>query len=291
MVVKEKLFADVLFPLDLDELLAIEMEYQYRYISFMNLWDTEFKVENVYRYKDQVVDMRSTWQHVTSYLFTGIIGGIYSQTSSWNETIQRLDSMDANYKNNYLNVINNAQKSRGADELTLNDIFASEHSMYRVYLNTYNDGRYTGYQIHDDIVILNVTYQYKGEIYHVPYEDIDIISGGGTTEDPLDGLERNLQNLINTFMSIVTFINTHWSTIVVVVLIIVGIIALFILLYVISMFVNGAKTVSKSMNKAFGNSYVQRTNKYRKTGDIGGLFIVIVLIITVILIAKGMGWF
>ena len=105
-----KAFADVLFPLDLDDLLAIEMEYQYRYISFMNLWDTDYRIENVYRYKDQVVDMRSTWQHVTSYMFGGIIGGLYSQTSSWNETIERLDLLDSNYKNKYLGIINNAQK-------------------------------------------------------------------------------------------------------------------------------------------------------------------------------------
>ena len=183
------------------------------------------------------------------------------------------------------------KKSRGEDELSLNDIFTPEHSMYRVYLNTYNDGRYTGYQIHDDIVILNVTYQYNGEIYHVPYEDIDIISGGGITEDPLDGLEANLQSLINMFMSVITFLNTHWSTIWIVILIIVAVIVLFIVLYMISMLVNGAKTVSKSMNKAFGSSYTNNNNKHRKSGSMGGLIILIILIIVLALLAKGFGWF
>ena len=51
--------------------------------------------------------------------------------------------------------------------------------MYRVYLDTLTDFRYTGYQIHQDIAIMYVTYQYKGEVYHVDYEAIDAVTGGG----------------------------------------------------------------------------------------------------------------
>src|SRR5690606_30570124 len=66
---------------------------------------------------------------------------------------------------------------------------------YRVYLQTYNDGRYTGYQVHDDIVVMDVMYEYQGEIFHVGYNDIGMGGSfggsGGNGSGGLGGSEDN----------------------------------------------------------------------------------------------------
>ena len=291
-----KAFADVLFPMDLDELLAIEMDYQYRWKILWGASYSPWQTVNVQRYMGEVVSMKSTWQHVVESVVSSY-NVINNVVSSFGDTIKRLDDLTTTYKNTYLGVINNAQYERGEPELTMNELFLPEYSMYRVYLNTYNDGRYTGYEIHDDIVILNVTYQYHGEIYHVPYEDIDTISGGGSSEDPIEDVigdfGKNWQSLIDTFTNVFAFVNTHWSTIVIVVIVIASIIAILIVLYFVSSLVNSTKAVTSSMQKAFGPSpYSYKSRKqYKKSGSGGLVIIILVLVVAVFFIAKGLRWF
>lgn len=168
-----KAFADVVFPIDIDQLLSIEIYYKYRWETLWGLSYTEWTDATVGRYMGEVVDMRSTWQHIVAWVnwFE-----FYDEVASWingpSATIQEIPVITADYKTTYTKLINDVRTKQYKTALTEAEIFAPDSSVYRVYLNTFNDGRYTNYQIHDDIVIMDVMYEYKGEIYHVAYDDI-----------------------------------------------------------------------------------------------------------------------
>src|SRR5690554_1747476 len=288
---KGKAYADVLFPMDLDDLLSIEIEYQYRWKSFMGWWDTDYKTVRIARAKGEVVDMKTTWQHLLTFFSpTSIIFDPIS-VIDWGETITRLDNLDLSYKEQYLDIINLAQLTRGEEPLTMNELFTSDYSMYRVYLQTYNDGRYTGYEIHDDIIILDVMYKYEGEIYHVPYDNIDTVSGGGAPEDPLDDLEDRLQTILDSFNSIFAFVNSNWDSFVLVGIGILAIILVLFVLYVIALFVNGTRTVTNTFSKAYSTNQRYHKNKYKRSGGFSTLIFIIVVILIIVIFGFMIGWF
>lgn len=210
--VNGRAFVDVLFPMQLDDLLAIEMEYQFRWQVLFGLSYTPWETKKVARVKDEVVDMASTWQHVTNWLTLNPVTAIYdvvSTVSGWTSgnTIAPVLDLNQAYKNRYLETINNAQTSRGNETVTMNQLFTNDVSMYRVYLDTLSDIRYTGYQIHEDIAIMYVTYQYKGEIYHVDYEAIDAVTGGGSSD-----VFKDLEKILLMFNDFQAFINSiDWN--------------------------------------------------------------------------------
>lgn len=224
-------YADVVFPMDLDDVLAIEISYRYRWQYLWNFY-TDWQNVNQVRIKDETVDTRTAWQSWSSLIYTfGPSGtGLYNEIASWfapdTKGITRLNNLDDAYKTKYLNTINYAQTNRGKSTLTMDQVFLNDSSVYRVFLRTFNEPIYTGYEIHDDIAIVYVTYQYKGEIYHVDYEDIDNIGGGGTS-DPFKDFE-NFMELFTNFTNFVS--NIDWSNTFLVGAIIVGVIIILIIL-------------------------------------------------------------
>lgn len=174
-------YADVVFPFEIDKLLSIEIDYQYRWQILWGLSYTSWTDVNITRYIDQVVDMRSTWQHVTR-LITGFSVGLMSTAvSGWDSTIEEIQ-VNSIYRSDYVDNINKVRLSQGKTALTQSQVFPANADIFRVYLDTFSDGRYTGYEINDDIVIVDVMYEVDGTIYHVGYEDIKqggSFGGGG----------------------------------------------------------------------------------------------------------------
>lgn len=187
-------FADVVFPFELDQLLSITINYRYRWETLWG-WPViggygQWNDVIVNRYIDEVVDMRSTWQHVSSYLFGGVLGGVYSQLTGWNETIQQITA-NTLYKQDYTDNINIVRLAQGKTALTVNQIFPPGSDVYRVYLDTYNQPGYTGYQVDNNIIIMDVLYQVDGEIYFVPYTDITQGGSFGGGGPGLGGQDQN----------------------------------------------------------------------------------------------------
>ena len=60
-------YADVVFPMDIDDVLAIEIEYQYRWQYLWNFY-TDWKTIRQARVKDEVVDVRTAWQSWSSLI-------------------------------------------------------------------------------------------------------------------------------------------------------------------------------------------------------------------------------
>lgn len=247
-------YADVVFPMDIEDVLAIEIEYKYRWQYLWNFY-TDWQTVRQARVKDEVVNVRTAWQSWSSLIFTfGPSGtGLYNEVVSWfapnSYGITELTNLDNNYRTKYLETINNAQIKRGNSTLTMDQVFMNDSSVYRIYLNTYNDGRYTGYQIHDDIAIIYVTYQYKGEIYHVDYEDIDNTTGGGTS-DPF----KDFENFIAMFTDFMNFMSTiNWNNTLVIAIAIVAVIIGLLLLQPIIAIVT---LIFKAIKLAFESLFI-----------------------------------
>lgn len=181
-------YADVLFPMDLDDLLSIDITYRQRWVGMWGLNKTGWTDQRVARYKDEVVHMNTTWNYIANLMVKGTYGIWQRLYDGWNETIQEITPITYDYTVAYTSKINAVRKNEGKKQLTINEVFNPDSSLYRIYLDTYYDGRYTGYEIADDIAIVDVMYQYNGEVYHVGYEDIktDGSFGGGGGFNPLD---------------------------------------------------------------------------------------------------------
>lgn len=176
-------YADVVFPMDIDDLLSIEMSYQFRWQILWGLAYTSWESQTVKRYINEVSDMKTTWDHIKSTLtfYNLVFEAIPSWIAGPSPTIQSV-TVNSQYKADYTEKINLVRESDDLDPLTVDEIFPSGADVYRIYLNTFSDGRYTGFQIGDDIVIIDVLYKVDGEIFHVPYDDIDndgSFGGGG----------------------------------------------------------------------------------------------------------------
>lgn len=200
-------YADVVFPFELDDLLSIEIMYSYRWQSLWGLNYTPWESTKITRYISESVDMRNTWQHI-KWMFTPL--GWYEfyaeEIPSWftpnSPTIQNV-VITTDYKIKYLNNINKVRTSQGKSSLQMEQVFPTTADLYRVYLDTFNNGFYTGYEIRDEIIILDVMYKVDGEVYHVGYDGID--NGGsfggsgpglGGTPNPGWGLDLSWDKFI-----------------------------------------------------------------------------------------------
>lgn len=177
-------YADVVFPFELDQLLSIEMYYHFRWQILWGIGGyTSWEPQTVKRYINEVSDMKTTWDHIKSTLtfYNLIFEAIPSWLAGPTPTIQSLTVNDA-YKITYTNNINEVRASDNLSPLTIEQIFPSGSDVYRIYLNTFSDPRYTWFEIGDDIIVMDVLYQVDGEIFHVPYDDIEndgSFGGGG----------------------------------------------------------------------------------------------------------------
>lgn len=176
-------YVDVVFPIDLDELLMIELKWSYRYKNLFGKW-TDWNIDQVVRYKDEHVNATSFWNEFKRIFtpFAALFPSTYDYSRFNQETIRDLGKVNSTYKHNYTDAINKALNKQNKRPVTTNDLFSGEHSTYRIYLDTYDKGFYTDYEI-DDILLLDLMYIYQGEYYHPQIEDVDWTSVGGKNAD------------------------------------------------------------------------------------------------------------
>lgn len=192
-------YVDIVFPIDIDQLLMIELNWLYRYINIFG-GKTDWRFDSTKRYADEVVSGTNFWNEFKTWMFN--VSLLYPKQvfdfSRYNqETISDLGFVTTSYKNNYVNKINKRLFSEDKTLVTVNDIFKDQYSVQRIYLNTYSAGLYTGYEIHDDIVIADLMYIYKGEYFHPQIEDVEWISVGGESVNV--GIIPHLPDIISKF--------------------------------------------------------------------------------------------
>src|SRR5690554_764398 len=177
-------FTDIVFPMDIDQLLMINLKWKYRYefkVFGIGTW-TDWRDDYTIRYEDEHVSATNFWHEYKKLLKLDYL----FRPSSYNferfnqQTIQDLGTVSDTYKYNYLNKVNKHLSSSNKDNVSVNDIFYGPkgYSVQRIYLNTYSDGLYTNYEV-DDIVIVDLAYVYDGEYFHPQIHDIEWTSVGG----------------------------------------------------------------------------------------------------------------
>lgn len=186
-------FVDILFNIDLDKLLMIELKWEYRYKKLIGGW-TDYRVDSTVRYEDEKVVATNFWNEYKKLLKYDYV---FHFKSSFNperfnqQTIQDLGEVSSSYKYNYTEKINKKLFKQNKPSISTEDLFGNSYSLQRVYLNTYSDGLYTDYEISDDIVLVDIMYLYKGEYFHPRIEDIDWTSVGGKGSDAEDHITKN----------------------------------------------------------------------------------------------------
>lgn len=198
-------FADVVFPFELDDLLSIEFNYSYRWENWWGLSYTPWKETNITRYINEPVLMINTWQAIKTVMNPLSIFDAVENVNSWLDYSINKITPTTQYKADYTTHINRIRTEQGKTQLSQAQIFPTGSDVYRVYLNTFYDNRYTGYEIHDDIIIMDVMYQVDGQIYHVSYEDIEqggSFGGGGPGLGGQDAPEWNWNWLTSLFDNI-----------------------------------------------------------------------------------------
>lgn len=203
-------FVDVVLPIDIDMLLSIELNWEYRYQMAGGLFGyTNWRYGHTVRYANEKLNATSFWNEFKNLLALDHV----FKPSFWNferfsqQTITDLGNVTNDYKSDYVNKINNKLRKEKKDLVTIEDIFNGIHgySVQRIYLDTYDAGLYTGYQIADNIELIDIMYIYQGEYFHPVINDIDWIPVGGNTPGV------NLPNVGGTFIDkIMAFLN--WLT-------------------------------------------------------------------------------
>lgn len=215
-------YADIVFPMDIDDLLMVNIKWNYRYIKPLGLGYTEWRNDNTIRYKDEIVTASNFWNEFKKWIkIYPFFTSEYYSAERWNqETIQDLGVLDDTYKFNYVQKVNTHLINNNLDTVTTNDVFfgLDGYSAYRVYLNTYSAGFYTGYQI-EDIVLVDIAYIYKGEYFHPRITDIEWTAVGGSNRPE----SKTLIDYLNEFIK---FLDTKFGWLKFPVLIIIGIIIL-----------------------------------------------------------------
>lgn len=184
-------YVDMYSNIDIDDILMIEFKWEYRYKKLFG-GHTPWAVDNVTRYKDETVNATSLW-HEYKRIFKFLYGGGFA-TMEWfklaermnQETIQKLNYQTEEYKNNYVEKLNNRLSKDKLPPMNYGDLFDREYSIYRIYLDTYSKGLHTDYEINDNIVLVDIMYEYQGEYFHPIIEDIDWTGVGGKGSEAID---------------------------------------------------------------------------------------------------------
>jgi hypothetical protein len=174
-------YLDLLFNINLDDLLQIEFKYDYRYQYVWSTWG-EMKTSTDIRYKGQSVNVTSLWSKI--FIIPGAFpaGISYTEHVSFDDALNEINPTQ-NYQTEYTTKINNKLLKEDKELVTESALFDSNYSMYRVLIDKFDAFGSTGFEIADDIAILDILYQYQGVYYHVPYDDIDSIIVGAKVTD------------------------------------------------------------------------------------------------------------
>lgn len=219
----DHVFVDFVFPKQLDDLIQISVDYEWRSNQGFISW-TSWRQATVTRINGKSSINTSLSNIVNSwYTFQWartkrmLMGGASSEHIT---DVSNRYRGDANARSTYLNNINNRRRELGLTNLTSAELFGTnnQNSVFQVYLDYHQLFAQTALEVRN-VSIVEILYQYRGELFHVGGDDIeDIITG--------DRVGMDGQDLRKWFNSFFNFNNSTFRTILFIVLIVVGIIFL-----------------------------------------------------------------
>ena len=164
-----QLYAEIVIPHELDDLLSIAVAYEYRHVYLIGnkgAWKT---VSEQILMKDEKSNFELPWYNS---LF-----GFYNWAINSNRTTRELFGIDqielidtdVQYKNDYVNWMNERNLENGIDKVyTVNDIFIPNSKTYSLYLGTFNKFGSVNLDTRN-FAVLKYRYEYKGVQYSNPF--------------------------------------------------------------------------------------------------------------------------
>lgn len=225
-------YVDILFDIDIDSLLMIELQWAYAYKGILGIggW-TDWRTGHKTFYQDKTVDATSFWGEFRHSLDTAFQAVFWP--SRFKENLKRFDQLEIeeltnptqDYKFRYQDKLNNKLRADNKPIVNANDLFSGEYSLWRIYLDTYDSGLWADYKIHDDITLLDLMYVYKGEYFHPRIEDVLWTSVGGYGHEASDAGWLSKLDLSGLFTNFSSFLKDKfgwvWPVIIVIIVIII----------------------------------------------------------------------
>ena len=198
-----QLYADIVIPHEIDDLLSIAVAYQFRHVYLIGdkgAWQT---VSEQILMKDEKSDYELPWYNS---LF-----GFYNWAINSNRTTRELFGIkqielidtDVQYKNDYVNWMNERNVENNIDKTyTVNDIFIPNSKTYSLYLGTFNKFGSVNLDT-QNFAVLKYRYEYKGVEYSNPFPK---------TEAPSDKENKSPADPVISWFK--TIFNKAWGFIV-----------------------------------------------------------------------------
>lgn len=190
------------FDIPIEKILNIyvKFDYRYRYFGIKGDWNTAY---NMYAWDDTHEVNFPWWVYLN--VFTASFYKVIDWTNILNikETIKVQTRSDLSDK-----VITRFENELNGDVTKLNDL-----KIFKVYLGQFTTFGSTNFDIRDDYGIIEMTYQYDGIVYQVPFDKLDQNNKGTVGNDDDESLWNfgdflkftGVKGLADFFMHIVKF--------------------------------------------------------------------------------------
>lgn len=181
------LYVDVIFPFEIDDLLSITFNYDYRYHYFVGKPGTWQTVNNQTLFKGETTTTSAPWWNVTTALYTQLLqssDNFVSRAWEFNQINDITEKVDNKYKSDYVNWM----KENGTGTYSVNSIFMPNFKAYKVFLGQFDKFGSNGIEA-KDIVLVNFRAEIEG--FQLP---ITVFPGIDQVDIPDTGLP-NVPNI------------------------------------------------------------------------------------------------
>lgn len=212
--------ADLVFPVAIDDLLQITVNYQTIQTSAWIITST--KNHKVTRINGETSSYGTIFDLMTSDLFNGI-NYIERYVFNKDNQIEHIKDVSNEYnttkaKREYMTKINEERNDNDLPSLQTSEIFDGANKVYRVALGLHNNFGQTKLKV-KDINVSEVLYTFNGEYFHIHSSDITSLIAGGEAG-------KDAQDVLKDIKKIIDFVKNNWEVAVIAVVVIIIALAL-----------------------------------------------------------------
>lgn len=168
-----QLWAEVVFPHDLDDLLSISVGYEYRHVYLIGNKGSWQSVNEQFLFKNEKGNFELPWYNsLFGFYNWAINSNRYTRNLFGIDQIEEL-TPDATYMNEYVEWMNERNVENEINKVyTTNEIFVPNSKTYSLYLGTFNKFGSVNLDTRN-FAVFKYRYEYKGVIYSNPYPKIE----------------------------------------------------------------------------------------------------------------------
>lgn len=187
---QNQLYADVVIPHLIDDLLSISVFYEYRHVYLIGDPGKWTAVNNQVLLKDEKGTYELPWYNSLFGFYNWAINSFGPTQDLFGIDQIKEVEVDEQYKLEYVDWL----KKNGSGEYSVDSIFIPDAKTYSLYLGTFNKWWSVGLDV-KEFGVMSYRYEYKGVEYSNPFPDTE--TGDLVSKSPLDPFLKWLKNLLN----------------------------------------------------------------------------------------------